>query len=261
MKRKIVKHLLVTIIVSAIPACLSYLASSALIFNKLIELKILNESVNVQLVQDYCLWIGILLSAIFLSCDLIAVKVRYDYLLEERNQLIQMNKNILASALAKICLSNQADFDIRIFIPKHPIFYRIAEVLQIPDVHLKFVIKNIDLIAEPGTTNNLEFEVFPNQEGLVGECYAQKAMVYDDDLEATNSVIYNLGQNQIARTSNLKWSVCCPVFADSNTVVAILALDGKTKITIDQRNESALREQLVAFSSLLYDSVPSLFKR
>lgn len=158
-------------------------------------------------------------------------------------------------------MSNQADFDIRIFIPKFPTLYKIADFLRIPNVPRKFVIKNIELIAEPGTTNNLEFEVFPHQEGLVGDCYFRKAMVYDDDLETTNSINYNLGQNQITRTSNLKWSICCPVFEDSNTVVAILALDGKTKITIDQRNESALREQLIAFSRLLFDSVPQLFKR
>ena len=86
-------------------------------------------------------------------------------------------------------------------------------------------------------------------------------MVFDDNLEHSNSTDYNLGENQISRTSNLKWSICCPIFDTNNAVVAILALDGKSKITIAEENAPILNEHIVAFSRLLYDSVPQLFKR
>ena len=172
-----------------------------------------------------------------------------------------MTKNILASSLGKRFLSQASSFDIRIFVPKHPILYKLAERFGYEKYHKKFTVKNIDLISEQGITKNLEFEVYPNEEGLVGMCYNTKYMVCDDDLEHTNDKIYRLSQNQINRTSNLKWSICCPICDDSNSVVAIVALDGKTKITLDKKKETALQEEMSAFCYMLYDSVPQLFKR
>lgn len=261
MNRKFVKQFISVIIFSAIPAFLSYLANSTLIFDKLIESGLLAETLDIPLIQDYCLWIGIVFSALALSFNLLLTKVRYDHILEQRNLLIKMTKNILASSLGKRFLSQASSFDIRIFVPKHPILYKLAERLGYEKYHKKFTVKNIDLISEQGITKNLEFEVYPTEEGLVGMCYNTKYMVCDDDLEHTNDKIYRLSPNQISRTSNLKWSICCPICDDSNNVVAIVALDGKTKITLDKKKETALQEEMSAFCYMLYDSVPQLFKR
>lgn len=261
MKKKIVLHIFSVFLFTAIPAFLSYMANSTLIFEKLINNNFLSENVNIGIAQDYCLWIGILLSAFFLSGRLILKCIQFDRAQEERNSLLQMNKEILSSALCKMCSPNQFDFDIRIFIPKYQLLYKLANYLHIKKIKQKFMIKNIDLIANTGITKNLEFEVYPHQEGLVGICYTKKALVYDDNLESTNNSDYNLDQTQISRTSNLKWSICCPIFADRDTVVAILALDGKSKITIKKENETALRDQLVGFSRFLFDSAPQLFRR
>ncbi len=261
MIKKFLKEVILVVIFSVISAVLSYLANSSLIFDKMILHGFLSENVNIPLIQDYCLWIGIVLSALFLSLNLIITKFQYDRVLEERNSLIKMNKDILSSSLGKRFLSDSSNFDIRIFIPKHLWLYKIADKLHIDKISKKFAIKNIDLIANQGVTKDLEFEVSPETEGLVGICYQTKAMVYDDNLEKTNNEIYKLNQNQIARTTSLKWSICCPVCDESNSVIAIIALDGKTKITINKEKEAALRDELLAFSRMLADSVPQLFKR
>lgn len=261
MNLKIVKQIISVVIFSAIPAFLSYLANSSLIFNKLIEYGVLGKNVNVELIQDYCLWIGIILSAIVLSTNLLVTKIKYENILEQRNLLIKMNKNILSTSLGKRFLSNTSSFDIRIFIPKHSLLYKLADKLHFASLSRKFIIKNIDLIAEQGITKDLQFEVFPNPQGLVGMCYDTKLVVFDDDLEHTNSNSYNLKTNQIDRTSNLKWSICCPICDNNDTVVAIMALDGKAPIKISKEKETALNKEIVAFSRMLYDSVPQLFKR
>ena len=258
---KIFKRIIITLILSGIPAFLSYLACSSLVFDKMIEKGLLSENIDVPLVQDYCLWIGLAFSALALSINLIVTKIKYDHMLEQRNSLIKMSKHYLISSLGRRFLSDSSKFDVRIFIPKHPIMYKIADKFHIKKIRKKFVIKNIELIAEQGVTKGLNLEVFPKQEGLVGLCYQEKAMVYDDDLEHTNSNSYNLSQNQIAKTASLKWSICCPVCDDNNLVLAIIALDGTTKITIDREREEALREEMLVFSRLLFDSVPQLFKR
>lgn len=82
---KIIKQIIFVVICSAISSMLSYLANSSLVFDKLIEWGIMQETVNIPLIQDYCLWIGIAFAAVVLSLNLIITKVRYDHMLEQRN--------------------------------------------------------------------------------------------------------------------------------------------------------------------------------
>lgn len=261
MKIKNIKQFLTVVIFSLIPSLLSYLAHSSLVFDKMIKYGFLGNSINILLIQDCCLLIGILLSALLLSFNLFRTKVKYEQMIEERNSLIKMVKSILSSALGKRFTSDPSSFDIRFFIPKHPFIYRLADHFHFSRIKVKFIIKNVDLIADQGLTNNLQFEVSPHQEGLVGICYNTKSMIMDDDLEKTNETKYNLKQIQIDRTSNLKWSICCPILDDNDKVVAILALDGQSKITIDPAKENELKQDILSFSRLFYSSVPQLFRR
>ena len=261
MKSKIIKNILVTLVMSAIPSILSYLASSNVIFDYLIDHNIVGSAINIPFIQDCCLWIGILFSAVFLSLRLIIVQIRFDSIQEERNMLIKMSKEIVSKALADSCTPSPQDFDIRLFLPKRPVLYRILDFLRISRVPRKFAIKNIELIAEQGTTKNLEFEVSPNSQGLVGKSYADKSIIFDDNLETNNSVDYNLGHNQIQRTSSLKWSICCPILSQDNNVVAILAIDGQTKMAIKSSKKNELFQVISGYSRMLYDNVPPLFKR
>lgn len=261
MKLKIFKHIFATILLSAIPALLSYLSSSELIFDYLIELKLIGDAIDIPFIQDCCLWTGIVFSAIFLSLQLIIAQIRLDSVQEERNLLITMSTGIVSKALADSCTPSPLDFDIRLFIPKYPVLYSILDFLHIQIVPKKFIIKNIDLIADQGTTKNLEFEVSPHCEGLVGQCYCTKGIMFDDNLETNNNSNYNLGHNQIQRTSSLKWSICCPIVNEDNKVVAIIAIDGQTKMTIKSSKKDSLFQIISGYSRMLYDNVPPLFKR
>lgn len=256
MKKKTVEIIIKVAICTLIPSLLSYIANSKVIFNYLIEKNFIGESINIDMIQDICLWVGIVLSAILLSYDLLKTKLNYNDVLSQRNLLIKMNKEILGYALLDSCLGNYEDYNIRFFIPKHPLIYKIFKKCK-----KKFVIINIPEIAQEGTTKGLELEVFPDCQGLVGKCYNNKMMIYDDDLENTNSTKYRLDKNQVFRTSNLKWSICCPIFDNNSQIVAIMAIDGSKKITIDKEKENKLKEQIIIFSRMIYDNVPQLFRR
>lgn len=261
MNTKIIRRVSTTAFISFLAAFLSYVSNSDYIFSLLINNNILNATVDVNAIQDVCLWVGIAISAIGLSRRLIIAETKHEQVLEERNQLIQMNKDLLSGALTNICTANVMDFDIRIFLPKYPRWYKFCRKFSLWNCKEKFVIKNVDVIAEARTTSKLEFEVFPNAQGLVGTCYKEAALVYDDNLEVTNSTNYNLTRYQITRTSDLKWCICCPIFDSNDAVVAILALDGRTLIRIDAQNKDVLVNQILTFSNMLYASVPQLFRR
>lgn len=258
---KLLKNVIKTIFISGVAALLSYLSSSSFVFDKLQKLNVLSPNIDIPLMQDWCLWIGIAISSLFLSLNLIITQHKYERALEERNCLVAMAKSILASSFVKRYFSKEVTFDIRIFVPKRPLWYAILDLLHIKTFRKKFVIKNISLIADQGITKGLQFEVYPEIEGLVGQCYVQKKVLYDDDLKTTNERDYNLGKQQISRTNNLSWIICCPVFGNNDEVVAILALDGKAKISISKNNEGTLGAELSAFSRMLFDAVPKLFKR
>ena len=227
----------------------------------LIENGILSEKVNIDLIQDICLWVSIILSVWLLSYNLLKAQIDYERILEQRNLLIKMNKENLKTALVEKFSNKFSNFNIRIFIPKHPNLYAILKFFHIKKYRISFIIKNIPQIAEARITNDLEFEVYPKCQGLVGICYNRKVMYYDDKLTKNNSTEYNLGDNQITRTSNLEWSICCPVFDSLNNVIAIISLDGTEKLTIDKNKEADLSKQIIVFSRMLYDAVPQLFRR
>lgn len=261
MQKRTIKNTIIILIISMITSSLSYLANSSLIFDKLKKYGLIGANVDIKYLQDICLWVGIILSAILLSANLVLTKYKRDNLLDQRNSLIRMNKSLLASSLGNSFLTNEASFDIRIFIPKHRFLYKSYQLLKIKRFSQKYIIKNIELIANSDSTKGLQFEVAPNPQGLVGDCYTKKMMVFDDNLADNNRTKYGLNETQMARTGQLKWSICSPVFNDMGDVIAIIAIDGKTNIHIDSEKADDLRNQLSAFSHMLYDSVPQLFKR
>ena len=263
MRGKKAKIILSVLIFTAIPSFLSYVSNSDYFFTKLIGAGILSENItkSIDLIQDGCLIASIVLSVILLSVTSAKAQIKHELMLEQRNLLIKMNKDNLKTALVEKFSKEFSNFNIRIFIPKHPRWYALLKWLHVRNHKVSFIIKNIPQIAEAGITTNLEFEVYPKCEGLVGLCYEKKVMYYDDNLTENNSTSYNLGDNQIARTSNLEWSICCPVFESANDVIAIIALDGTEKLTIDKSREVELSKQIVVFSRMLYDAVPQLFRR
>lgn len=259
MKKKIAKIIVSVLCFTAIPTFLAYVASSDYFLSTLEQKGWLGQNANIQLIKDVCLWISIILSAWLLSFNSAKAQINHEKSLEQRNLLLKMSKEILNEGLSKIQLGF-SDFNIRIFIPKHPVLLKIAHVLHIKNKQITYVIKNIPQIADQGTTNNLEFKVFPEPQGLVGECYNRKSVLCDDNLENTNPT-YKLNKHQLTRIANLKWSICCPIFDSSDDVIAILALDGKNKITINATNKEEIGTQIVVFSRMLYDAVPQLFRR
>ncbi len=261
--RKTYKTILSVLLFTAIPSVLSYVSNSNLLFEKLINQNILSKDINIQYVQDICSWLSILLSVILLSLNLARTQIEFDNVLEQRNLLIKMNKDNLRTALCEKFSGDFNHFDIRLFIPKHPKLYALYDFLGLSDYKTFFVVKNIPQIADPGVTSNLEFQVSPQTEkqGLVGECYNDGRIVYDDNLAKTNSKLYNLKNNQITQTVNLEWSICCPIFSSYNKVVAIIALDGKNKLSLNNEKIDELRKQILVFSKMLYEAVPQLFRR
>ena len=142
--RKTIKEFFKVLLATLVPSGLTYLANSDYFFQKLIEKRIIGESFNITQTQDVLLVLGIVSSVLLLSVNLLFSKIRYNRTTEQRDQLLTMNAEIMKSALKPLGFG---DFDIRIFIPEHPIYYKILGLKK--DVLGKkvFIIKNIQTLA------------------------------------------------------------------------------------------------------------------
>ncbi len=262
--KKIFLIFILPILYEIICSGLVYLSKSQIAWDYLKKINIFNQSLKIDKCQDVCLILSIVLSAIFLSINLIRKNLKYEKIQGQRNSLMKMNKENLGFALKEYS-TGFSDFDMRIFVPKYPRIYKILDykiLNYIPFLKKRiFTIKNIDLLANEGATKGLEFEVSPNVEGLVGQCYQEQGVILDDNLEITNAIKYSLKQSQIYKTANLKWSICCPIFEDnSDNIIAIIALDGTNPIKINEDKIKELSDFLCVFLTRIYDVVPHLFK-
>ena len=164
--------------------------------------------------------------------------------------------------LAKIVDRDYCHIDVRIFVPEKTLKWRISPYCEHKNNALFFRIKNIDGLAEPGITNDLKFQVLPEErrQGLVGECFKTKKMVYDDNLIQSNSTEYHLSEYQINKTNDLRFIIVCPVFSENGDVVAIIAFDSKNDIKVTEENKEALSNLILNYTQQLYEKVPELFR-
>lgn len=220
----------------------------------------IGSAVNIQVVKDVCSMLGIFTTFIFLTSNVIIHEIEEDKYKTQAKQLIKYNKDILTSALSEYLGKEYCNIDIRIFVPYKTVWWRIAHLFN-KNMPLQFGIKNIEGLAEAGVTNNLKFQVSPQDkvQGLVGECYQQRKMIYDDNLQETNDKDYNLTDYQISKTNDLKFIIVCPVFSEARDIVAIVAFDCKHEIKINTK-EDKFSNAILNYTQQLYEYVPELFK-
>lgn len=255
---KFIKIVVSSFIFTLIPSVFSFASRSSSFLDKLKDNGIIGSKINIISLKDVLLLISILLTFLLLGVKLSKAKIEKEVAIKQRDKLLKMNKDILINSLAKELGKEYLNIDIRIFIPRFTLINRLKKILGLK-YRKEFIIRNINHLADPGNTNNLTFEVYPNPQGLVGECYNTKYMIYDTDLENTNSEKYNLSSSQINKTCNLKFSLCCPIF-NNDEVIGILALDSKHTIEIEKSQKDLLRNSIVTFSQSIYEHIPQLFK-
>ncbi len=249
------------IIFSLFPAVFAYLGQSNNAFDYLIEKNFLGSGIPVPFCKEICFIISIILTFFLLTVNLINSQLREEKYKKQSNMLLKYNKSIFIETLVSHFGKEYSEFDIRIFVPRKTVYWMLLHRI-IKNIKYEFVIKNVDALADSGKTDNLKFEVSPNTVGLVGACYSQHDMFYDDDLENSNSINYNLNGYQISKTNDLKFSLVCPIYSDCDEIIAIIALDSKNEVKIptDKHLKDILIKTIFNYTRHLYENVPDLFK-
>lgn len=246
------------ILASLLPAILVYFGQSDMLL-RLKENEYIGANVNIDFIKDTSAILGVILTFLFLTRPLIISELNERRYHIQRDRLIKNNKEIFLKVFCKTLGHEKCDLEIRIFVPENGWKYRIRKLLN-QNEPFYFKIKNLDGLADPGTTEDLRFQVYPEQEGLVGKCFQERTILYDDDLENNNDTKYNLNEYQINKTSDLKFILVCPVMTLENNIQAIVAFDSKTQINITETNKKALTNIILNYTQELHDLVPEFFK-
>lgn len=248
------KIITVAVVTSAVPAIVTYLGKSDNILDYLYKNNYIGTAFDIDLFKSSCQILSIILSFFIILSQQLSTNIKLDNSNRKINGLLYQTKMIFQEALSST-IGYKVNFDVRIFVP-------IKKVVNLEKGKpLYFQIVNYDGLGTVGTTSGLKFKVLPasEQQGLVGNCYNMRNMLYDDCLAQNNSSSYHLDNYQIGKTRDLEFSIVCPLFNSSDDVIAIVAIDGKQKIDISA-HKSEITNNVLTFSQTLFENVPDLFK-
>lgn len=248
------------VLCSLLPALCSFIGSTK-VLDWASDKKYIGENIDIEALKLLFFLAGILLTFGLLTVNLILSEIHANKYRRQSTELIKYTKEIMSTTLAKLLDKEFCNIDIRIFVPDNVFKWKILRNLR-KDEELYFKIKNIEGLADAGITNELKFKVSPacHKEGLVGECYVNRRMVYDDNLSESNSTEYHLSNYQINKTSDLKFIIVCPTFSSDGSIDAIVAYDSKNDIKITSENEDAFGDLILSYTQQLHEKVPELFK-
>lgn len=247
------------IIFSLIPAFCTYLSQAENMLDWLQKKNYIGTEINLEFVRQCAGILSIIFTFVFLTVPLIIVNLQSSSYKSQRDVLIKNNKEILQTTLKDQLYLDSCKLNIRVFVPYTSLRHKICKWFKIKTKNV-YYIKNIEGLAEKDITDNLKFEVYPNKQGLVGVCYEQKAMLYDDDLENSNETNYNLTHYQIAKTNQLKFILVCPIFSENEEIIAIVSFDSCDKIKIKEDSKEIVRKIILNYTQSLYECIPDLFK-
>lgn len=235
--KKILSIIVKGLIFSCIPALLTSLSTTNTL-DALQKAGYIGNAVNISKCKDVCTIISILLTFVLLTANLIIHEINEEKYRNQAQQLLKFNKDILVKTLSEHLGREYCDINIRIFVPYKNLYWRIAHYFN-KNIPLMFSIKNIDGLANAGLTSSLKFQVSPSEskQGLVGACYQERKIIYDDNLQETNNTDYNLSDFQKSKTSDLKFIIVCPVFNQNKNIDAIIAFDSKHEIKINKNED------------------------
>lgn len=119
---------------------------------------------------------------------------------------------------------------------------------------------NVKGLSDTDTTKGLHFEIYPSLQGLVGKCYNERTILYEEDVSGQNE-LYNLTKYQISKTRSTKFCICFPIFNKEDRVVTIISMDSMYNIQIpSDLKEEAVANLVTIFSQDLSKYFPKLFK-
>jgi hypothetical protein len=244
----------------SIPAFFAYLASDKSIIDNLTQANILGENFDVSFAKQVFLISSILIGN-FLLVLLYELKNNKNIVLYNKNiALINQVKTTFLYGLGSLVGDNAKSIKLRIFREEK----NISTLIKLFKCWIRgkqfprnFKIVYVDGLSDNDISKSLSFEVYPQLQGLVAECYNNAEIKYEEDI-STMSTQYNLTPFQASKTRNTKFCMAIPIYNTDNNIVTIITLDCIYNISI--QNDADVANMVNVFTQDLSKFFPKLFQ-
>lgn len=260
-----------------IPSMAAYIAQDKGILDFLVQKELLGKEFPVTSVKQFCLILSVAIVGLYFPWKYEKIKAIKREVESQRAALIATLKHSTFSALSNEINNPSArdSVSVRIWtkevikanffsnicykiLIKLPFEFQFTDGLGDND-KIYFKIKNVEgLSSITDNTKDLRFEAYPVTQGLVGRCFTEKEMVYDEDTKNSGED-YNLNPYQKSKTDT-RFVLCYPIFDEKNKVISIVSFDSPHKITIPDEKTQNVVEIITGFCQSLYENAPDLFK-
>lgn len=261
------KSIGLVVLLTIIPALCAYLSVNNNILDELQKSGYIGLKFNVPLFKQWVLFIGTIVPPCILTVLWQIAKNSRRVFAKQRHALIGLVREWFISYCQNL-LSNPSlrIINVRIFIEKKK-FGRLKSVVQYlikrfkPEFEFKkkFLMRNVRGLYTTLNRDDLEFEVSPNQQGLVGICYKHREPVVRSDLKISTED-FHLDDYQKHLTNDIDFCLCYPIPDKDNKIFAIITFDSPEHIIIPPDKKPEWDEGVANFCQTIYETLPELFK-
>lgn len=252
-----------TILLSLLPASFTYLGLSDNIIDYLKSNGYLGSNFNVTLTKHVFTILSTLFVSVYLFYKHEKYIIRIRTLEKQRRDLIIDNKVIFLQALVnKVENENLNNLHIRIWVEKSNFSYLVKKWF-FTKFNMKFTkvftIRNVEGLSTSDITNDLSFKVYPDWQGMVGLCYNERKIIYDQNVRSSK-FDYRLTDHQKTKINGTKFCMCAPIFTDKDEVISIISFDSESEIEIPNSKKKDFEDIVNIYSQRLYINCPEVFQ-
>lgn len=226
----------------------------------------MGENFDVSLAKQFFLISSVVITGFYLSISKLLVERKLTNVEAQRIALISNLKQSLLLALENLTNEPQMRDSVNIRIWKEYkglicCFSNCLRRFKGKPPKKFIVIKNIEGLSNIDNTIDLKFLVEPknDSQGLVGRCFHEKAIVYEEDLMSSD-IDYRLNTYQRNKTNETRFCLCSPIVNEKDEVVSIISFDSSHRIVLPEDNELRIASLATTFCQSLYQNCPDLFK-
>lgn len=265
------KHF-ISIVIAFVPAILGYLAKADVLPNPFlatvfaIDMGQGTAAVNQQLapIKD-CIWfISVMFTAIPLQVYMIWNRERESRATAERDGLLRFLRDQFQYKLEEEAKTKYPNINIHVFLPK----YKFVSILNTNGNSnrkrlflFQTVLKSKDIsgFCCNDTTDGLYFHTGEAAQGLIGKCYTDKALLYEEDLRKMDAA-YHLTGYQKNHTRSTRFCLCFPLLNEQDKVLAVISFDSQEPIAIHKAGKNIWCDNVINFCLTLEQTLPHIFK-
>lgn len=211
---------------------------------------------NVNKSKQVLLVVGILITSGYLTISNELKSQKIKTILKQRSAVLYDNK--LGALLFLEGLLNQAHFSsIQIRVYKKQRFW-IGTIIK----RLKkeqFVLTHVDGLSNNNVTRKISFSAHPEFEGIVGKCYDEGVIKYEEDFSQVAEQ-YELSSFQKSQYLGVKFWLCAPIINYKGDIVSVLSFESIHQIAIPPGVESEAAVYIGSYCTNLYRNFPELFR-